>query len=85
MPPNGPFLRGRPGETIELSGTDRGFVVLVSGENLEDATPIFLRLSDGGDEHEAARSLVEIGAPSVACAPLVRSRHARPLSDSRGG
>ncbi len=89
-------------EAIDLSGTDRGFVVLVEGdaldfalaENLDwseveqpafevsktlirkaitDAKPIFLRLSDGGDEHEAARSLAEIGAHSVACVPLVRS------------
>src|SRR5206468_10459484 len=89
-------------EAIELSGTDRGFVVLVSGETLEfalaenldwseveqpafevsrtlirkaieDAKPIFLRVADAGNEHEAARSLAEIGAHSVACAPLVRS------------
>jgi len=92
-------------EAIELSGTDRGFVVLVSGESLEfaiaenldwseveqpafevsktlirkaieDAKPIFLRLADDADEHEAARSLAEIGAHSVACVPLVRSGNA---------
>jgi transcriptional regulator with GAF, ATPase, and Fis domain len=89
-------------EAIELSGTDRGFVVLVHGETLEfalaenldrseveqpafevsrtlirkaieDARPVFLRLSDGGNEHEAAQSLAEIGAHSVACVPLLRS------------
>ena len=89
-------------EAIHLSGTDRGFVVLVSGETLdfalaenldwsevqqpafevsrtlirkaiEDAQPIFLRMGDAGDEHDAAASLAEIGARSVACVPLVRS------------
>ena len=87
-------------EAIHLSGTDRGFVVLVRGEDLdfavaenldwseieqpafevsrtlirkaiEDTKPIFLRLADGGSGHEAARSLAEIGAHSVACVPMV--------------
>ncbi len=40
---------------------------------IQETRPFFLRMADEGDGHEAARSLAEIGARSVACVPMVHA------------
>jgi Nif-specific regulatory protein len=86
-------------EAIELTGTERGFIVLVAGEELEfalaenldwtgvdrpafevsrtiirgvlrDGRPLVLSLPEVEASHQPDRSLAEIGARSVACAPI---------------
>ncbi len=93
-------------EAIELSGLDRGFVVILNDadldfalaenldwseveqpafevsrtlvrKSLEDSKAIFVRVAEADADAEAARSLAEIGAHSVACVPMIHGSATR--------